>query len=835
MRPRALLLLFVSSPVFAQGTGAVAGRVTDSDGRPLGGVVVALPSLGRSVSTRATGRYVLSGVPAGRQVLQFSRIGYAASASTVAVAADTTFTLDAVLIAQPVRLGTLMVEAPSRSPDRVIDAPAAVDVVRPNAAQSTSITGQIPLALARVPGLDVVQNGVNDFNVNARGFNSAFSRKMLVLQDGRDLASVVSVRQSWGALAEPLEDFERIEIIRGPGSALYGPNAYNGVISLTTPAARDIVGTKLSLGGGELSTLRADLRHAGVWFHGRLGYRVNIGYRRSADWAQSRTARDGSDWKAEYAPATDAPPTSPRPDSLPLVGQTKDPVTGRALGTPDHVASRYGSARADYYAPGGSIVTLEGGVAREDNAVYISNRARTQIPRFLRPWARLAWNAGGTELSAWYSGFSLQGGLVSLTSGAPSYNDEAVFHLEGHTSFRFAGNAGRGVVGASAQDNAVNTKGTLLGLASDDRSDQYYGAFAQMEYAVGRVRMIGATRWDDSNLFPTQLSPKVGVVFAPTANHALRLTINRAFLTPGMGSLFLAASAGPGVENLLATENQLRADPAVGPALASVPLGKLFNNSVAVPESALGNPRLRPQTVTSYEAGYKGQLGQRFFVALDVYRARMRDFLTDQLPAGTTGVNPDFQPWTAPPEVPAANRAQVEAAVLTALAARGSRIRNGLTRLADGTTAVVLSWGNAGVVDEWGVELGSSLSLANAWTVGASYSWFDSAVRENTTALNVLTPNTPDHKGTATLEYAGRQGIRVAVDARIVAGYHWTSGIWDGDVPASQTVNLDASYRFTSHLSTYLIATNLLDQRRFQFYGASVIGRRVLAGMTARF
>jgi iron complex outermembrane receptor protein len=656
-----------------------------------------------------------------------------------------------------------------------------------------------------------------------------------VLQDGRDLASVVSVRQSWGALAQPLEDLERIEIIRGPGSALYGPNAYNGVISITTPAARDVVGTKLTLGGGELSTVRADLRHAGVWFHQRLGYRVNLGYRRSADWAKSRTARDGSDWKEEYAAATVTPPTSPGPESLPLAGQTKDPVTGRALGTPDPVVSRYGSARADYYAPSGSIATLEGGVAREDNAVYISNRARTQIPRFLRPWARLAWNTGGTGLSAWYSGFSLQGGLVSLTSGAPSYNDEAVFHLEGHTSFQFAGDAGRGVVGASIQDNAVNTKGTLLGLASDDRSDQYYGAFAQVEYTLGRVRLIGATRWDDSNLFPTQLSPKIGVVFAPTANHALRLTVNRAFLTPGMGSLFLAASAGPGVENLLPTENQLRADATIGPALADVPVGKLFTNSVAVPESALGNPRLRPQTVMSYEAGYKGQLGRRFFVTLDLYRAHMRDFLTDQLPAGTTGVNPVFQPWTAPSEVPAAARAQVEAAVLAALAARSSRIRNGLTRLADGTTAVVFSWGNAGVVDEWGVELGTSLSLANAWTLGATYSWFDSDVSQNPTALNVLSPNTPRHKGTATLEYAGRQGITVAVDARIVAGYHWASGIWDGDVPASQTVNLNAAYRLSPHLRTYVIATNLLDQRRFQFYGASVIRRRVLGGLTATF
>ncbi len=825
----AALVCALPSCGHAQSGAPVTGTVTEPDGRPLSGVVVAVQGLGLSVATDATGRYVLSRVPAGQQLLQFRRIGFAAREVTVIVTAGTPATADAVLDPQPIDLGTVVVEGVSRAPERMIDAPAAVDVVRPATAEPLSITGQVPLALARVPGLDVTQSGMNDFNVNARGFNTTLTRKMLVLQDGRDLATALVIRQTWGALAEPLEDLGRIEVIRGPGSALYGANAYNGVINITTPPARDVVGTKLTLGGGELGTARADLRHAGVSLNGRLGVRVNLGYTRSDDWTRSRTAKDGSDWKEEYAPTAATPPRSPGPERVALNGQTTDAATGRALGTPDPLVTVYGSARVDYYAANRSIVTLEGGAAQEENPVFTIGSGRNQARRLVRPWARLAWDAGGSGVSAWYSGFSLPE-MVRLASGEPVYTSEAAFHLEGRTSQSFAREAGRLVVGASVQDNEVNSKGTILGLAYDDRSDQYYGAFAQLEYRVGLVRVIGAVRWDDANLYAPQLSPKAAFVFTPTKNHALRVSVNRAFLTPSLPTLFAASAAGTGVQNLSAIEAQLRADPSVGPALAAVPNGTLFTNSAAVPESSLGNPVLAPQTVTSYEAGYKGQIGWRAFITLDAYAARIENFTTSMLP----GVNPMYPRWTAPPEVPAADRATVESAVRNALAPRGSAVQNGLTRLPDATTAVVLSFANVGTVDEWGVEFGSSISLSRVLTTSASYAWYNSAIRDNV-AGNVLSPNTPRNKGVISLTYAGRQGIDVGVDARIVSGYHWTTGLWDGDIPASQMVNLSAGYRINPHLRVFANATNLFDQQHFEVYGGSVIGRRVLAALTSTF
>jgi outer membrane receptor for ferrienterochelin and colicins len=826
-----ILVGTLPSSAHAQARGTITGKVTESNGRPLSGVVVTVQGVGLSVATSASGRYVLASVSAGQHQLLFRRIGYGAHDVSITVTADTSTTVDAVLDPEAVDLGAVVVEGVSRAPERMIDAPAAVSVVRRTTGEPLSITGQVPLALTRVPGLDVPQSAVNDFNVNARGFNTLLSRKMLVLQDGRDLGTVLVLRQTWGALSLPLEDLERIEVIRGPGSALYGPNAYNGVINVTTPDAREIVGTKLTLGGGELGTLRADLRQGGLLFHDRVGYRVNIGYTRSEDWSRSRTARDSSDWRQEYAPATSTSPSAPGVDSIPLRGQTRDSMTHQALGTPDPLVTSYGSARVDYYTANG-MLTLESGVAREQNPVFMTGPSRNQARELVRPWARLAWQDGRSVLSASYSGAWLPDGQVVLASGARSHARESAYQLEGHTSRWFAPDAGRVVVGASVQNKRADTKGTLLGSANDDRSDHYYGVFTQVEYRVlAPVRLVGAVRVDNADIHSAQFSPKVAVVVTPVQNHTLRAGVSRAFLTPNLTQLFVRVPTRSGIQNLSAIEAQLRADTVVGPALASVPNGTLFTNSGAVPDSTLGNPDLLPQTMISYEAGYRGQFGRSAFLTVDVYAAHIEDFTTPLLPAGTTHLNPLYEPWTAPTEVPAASREAVEAAAYSALAIRGSRIQNGLTRLPDGTTAIVLTTGNAGTVTAWGLEVGSEVSLTRALTLSATYTWFNAAI-QNDLVGNVLSANTPRNKGTVSLAYAGRQGLDVAMDARFVAGYHWTTGVWDGDIPASQNVSLSAGYRLNPHVRAFFDATNLLDQPRFEVYGGSVNGRRVLVGMT---
>ncbi len=813
----------------AQGPVAIAGTVTSAlDGLPLGGVTIRVEGTSLIATTGTQGSYRLARVPPGTQTLVFQLLGYATRRVTLDASASST-TLDVVLDASPVRLGEIVVEGASRGPERLLQAPAAVALVELPPARLATVTNQAPLAFASLPGVDVVQNGLNDFNINARGFNASLARSVLVLQDGRDLSVPLLGSQEWAAISFPLDE-TKVEFIRGPGSALYGANAFTGVVNIETPAARDLTGTRVTLAGGELSTMRADFRYATVLPSGKFGLRATGGYTRSASWSRSRTRLDRADFADEYAGATSSPVNPPPPgfELIPLAGQSRDQTTGQALGTPNDLQSLYGAGRLDYYAPRGSVGTLEGGVARADNEVFVTAIGRVQVLRSLRPWLRVAWDSPALDLSASYSGRRATKPQVQLASGLQIEDESAAYQVEGRYTRLLLAGGGRLIVGGSFRESQVDSKNTLMAPQDDQRTDRYYSGYAQLEYdRLPRIRLLGAVRWDQSDLFDAEFSPKGSVVFSLTADHAIRFGVNRAFLTPSQVEFFLQTTAG--TQNLAPLEAGLRASP-LGPALAGVPNGQLFTNSAAVPVIARGNPDLVPEKVTSYELGYKGQISNRFFATLDAYWSRVKDFVTTLLPAPV--VNPAFQAWTAPAAVPDPYRATVESAVRAALA--GTPAQLALTRLPDGTTAIVLSYGNAGVVHEWGVELGAWGSLTSELSLGASYTFFDFDVRQQLQG-DVLLPNTPRHKGSGSVRYDGRQGFELGLDVRLVEAYQWASGVNQGPIPGSQIVNADASYQLHRNARLQLIATNLLDQRRYHIYGGSVIGRRMLGGLTVTF
>ncbi len=860
-------LLLVASPALAQETGTVTGTVRRAaDGEALSSVSVTVQSTGISTITNTDGRYTLRRMPTGSQTIVFRWLGYKPTEVAVTVDPGATVTADASLEAVTISLTEIVVEGASRAPDRIVEAPAAISVVPPQVLQSVSITGQAPVALQAVPGVDVVQSGVNDFNVNARGFNSSLNRRVLVLQDGRDLAIAFLGSQEWNGLTQPLEDLGKVEMVRGPGSALYGANAFSGVVNITTPTAREVVGTKVTLAGGELETFRGDFRHAGVFGDGRFGYRVNGGYNRSDTYSRSRTRLDGTSLASEYAPATDEP-VGPVREVLPLAGQTVD-AAGDAVGDRDPLKNAYGAGRLDYYADNGTVISVDGGAAEVKNEIFVTGIGRVQVPRAIKPFVRAAVAAERYNVFAYWNSRTSLDPQVSLQSGQALEERSDIFHVEGQQNWNFMQDRGRVVYGASFRNTHVNTDGTLMDPANDNRSDNLYSGYGQVEYrVVPKVRLVGAIRFDDGDLIDAQVSPKGAVVFSPNENHSFRFSVNRAFQTPNYSEFFLrvpvaAPTASPatleaGIQSYYAA---VRASlPPAALAGLTITDDLPWNFSPQTQALALGNASLDVETVTGWEVGYKGSLTSKAYVTADFYINQLRNFVTDLLP----GVNPAYPSFgladgvNVPAELAALDQriqqldgagqlppgaaAQLRGPIPVLLGGyaqltAGTTLQgaNALATLPGGTRAIVLSYTNAGKVTERGLELGVGYQLTPEFRGDVTFTGFDFTVN-SFRAGDQLLPNTPSKKASLSLTYAGLQGVDANVTVRLVDGYQWAAGVFQGYVPSNEFVNVSAGYRINNYLRVHATATNVLDEKRFQLYGGSVIGRRVLGGFTAGF
>jgi outer membrane receptor protein involved in Fe transport len=839
-----LALILAPSVALAQGEGTVTGKVTrldDNSPLPSVQVTVRTPQTTLTTVTGPDGEYTLRRVPEGPQTVTFRWLGYRPSEAQAMIQAGGTVTVNAGLQPVPVALTELVVSAPSRAPERIVEAPAAVSVVDPQALQNTTLTGQAPLALQEVPGVDLVQSGVNDFNVNARGFNSSLNRRMLVLQDGRDLSIAFLGAQEWNGMTQPLEDLGRMEVVRGPGSALYGANAFSGVINIATPTAREALGTRLTLGGGELETIRGDLRHASVF------------------------GNDSSSLRQEYAGATDEP-VGPNRELTPLAGQTKDPVTGAPGGERQDLRNLYGSARLDYYLDNGSVLSADGGAAQVENEVFVTGIGRVQVLKAIKPYARLAWAADRFNVFGFWNSRTSLDPQIALSSGAPLEERSDIFHVEAQTNLNFQEERGRVVVGGSYRNTLVNTSGTLMNLANDDRSDDYYSGYGQVEYKLTeQFRVVGAARVDDGTLFETQFSPKGALVFSPAESHSFRFSVNRAFQTPNYSEFYLQAAAaapstGPaqvegGIESYY-TQIQASLPPA---ALAGLTLHTSlpWNFSPQTQVLALGNADLDVETVLGWELGYKGSLPNGLYFTADFYIHSLENFVTDLLP----GVNSSYQTFqltdggiNVPADLTAMGQridqleagGQISPAQAAALRAPLPTLQGGyaavaagttiggvpaLASLPDGSRAVVLSYTNAGDVTERGVEFGVGYQFSPEIRGDVSFTGFDFEVNSQQ-AGDQLLPNTPSKKATFGLTYTGSR-FDANASIRLVDGYQWSAGVFQGYVPAAELLNLGAGFQVTNSLRLQGTATNLLDQEHFQLYGGSVLRRRVLLGLTA--
>ena len=168
-------------------------------------------------------------------------------------------------------LAQITVHSVSRQPTRLADAPAAIALISGDDIRRSGAT-TLPEALRLAPNLQVADLGGQDYAITARGLSSRLENKLLVMIDGRSVYSPLFSGVYWDSQDVLMEDIDRIEVISGPGSTIWGANAVNGVINIITKPASATQGSFASASVGAQGRREA-VRHGGKLDNG-AAYRV---------------------------------------------------------------------------------------------------------------------------------------------------------------------------------------------------------------------------------------------------------------------------------------------------------------------------------------------------------------------------------------------------------------------------------------------------------------------------------------------------------------------------------------------------------------------------------
>jgi outer membrane receptor protein involved in Fe transport len=468
----------------------------------------------------------------------------------------------------------------SRRAQSSLEAPNATTVITDEDIRLSGATSLVEL-LRRVPGADVMSLGVGSANLSLRGFNQRIANKVLVLIDGRSEYQDFVGTTLWSSLPIGLEEIERIEVIRGPGSALYGANAMLGVVNIITRAPGTGPRAQLhgTVGGGHTAS-GSFLSHGAT---GALRYRLSVGYGQADKWS-----RDFDD--------------------------NRQDVVARAPSTEVGYRGARGNVATEYTFAPGLELGLSSGVHRFATELYPLGVLRNFFLDGINAYGKADAGLGPVKLKAFWNHLQLEAG--------PQY--EAIGHrtlVTTVTSHVFNGEAlfSKGFELAGEHILNVGVEGRLKRLAwsylgPELKEEFHAAAFVQDEWRPVRpLRLLASYRVDRHPLLNggqpgLAHSPRVSAIFIPFEGHAFRASGASAFREP----------------TLLESYTDLRI-PAPGvPGASALTQGSLT---------------LRPERLVAFELGYRGEaptVGVDWDIAL--YQNTVKDLIglsaVQRLPAG---------------------------------------------------------------------------------------------------------------------------------------------------------------------------------------------------------
>jgi len=531
---RAVIAVPFAAAALAAQTGTISGKVTDAtSGRPLENSQIqaqAAGGLSYGAVSGADGSFRVVNLPDGSYTVTIRALGYQ---QRVFSAQRAGANITAALVERTTQLNQTVVTASRSRPEKALDAPASISVITSEQiAERPAIT--VTDHLRNSPGVDINRGGIAQANIVARGFNNAFSGSMLMLQDYR-FAGVPSLRVNVPFLMTGTnEDIDRMEVLLGPASALYGPNSANGVLHVITKSPFNSQGTTISVDGGERSIIRTGVRHAGK-LNDKLAYKVSGEYMQGKDWEYNDRAE---------------PATFPTTSNVPASRR------GQANQRNFDLQRMSGEARVDVrptenseaittlgYTKVGSGLELTGanGSSQIKNWTYMNLQQRFR-------WNRLFAQAFINNSNAGNDTSTSDNGTYLLRSGQPIVDKSRVAAVQIQHGFDL-GKKQSFTYGADYIWTNPRSGGTINGANENVDNVTEYGAYIQSSTKpTKQLELLLAARGDANTVISGNFfSPRAALIIKPTANQNIRFTFNRAFSTPANFSFFLDLIQSPNI------------------------------------------------------------------------------------------------------------------------------------------------------------------------------------------------------------------------------------------------------------------------------------------------
>ncbi|MTB53434.1 TonB-dependent receptor [Lewinella sp. W8] len=804
MRYTLLILLFSlgSGVLFAQ-RATVSGLVAADDGSPLPGATIGVSGSSLGAFSDADGSYSLTLDP-GTYTLQVTFIGYANATEEITVSAGQALTLNFTLT-EGFELNEVVVSG-SRQPERITESPATIETIFSR--EILEYAGNPAELVARQKGVDYFRAGLAAPAFNIRGFNSNFNAKNLQVTDGR-FSTLVATGLPFGPLNTTIkEDIEQVELILGPNSTLYGPNAHNGLLNTITKDPRQYQGTTFTLNPGVTGDgdafFSARIRHAQV-LSDKLAFKVTGEYTTGTEfeWADSVFI-----------------------DRVGAVDTLGNPI-------PDGQAEGYEELELDrdveflrgefalHYDPSDKLnFKLAGGMS---NSTYLSptNVGRNQIKDWQVGYLQLKASGNHWFAQAYYTSSKtdstysiddrtkqyyrlLDAGFSDAEARGPlSYASGALFQDASNrlnTEFQYYNTFGqlKVVGGVQYQLDRANSRGTYL---LDENEDDFIevsqlGAYAHLTYDFGGGwRGLAAARADNHEIYDFNFVPKLGLLKIGEMG-TWRLTYGQGIAAPTILNMFGNLFGGLILGN------------AEGFTLAD---GSMVEKQ-------------RVEKISTFELGYRGQLKKsKLFLDANAYYNISRDFLSPVTVVGVTTERGD-----TPIE-------EVQAAFGT-------------------FGGLVATYINFGEVNTFGADFNLTYYFQPELSAYVNYSYFDYSVDEDNTEendfngdgvvnfLDILV-NAPTHKVGAGLNYSGDKwfgslfgrwvqeydyfssfqiasrsypdlvyrGRPIIEDARSADSYNY------GPLGGFVTFDASVGYRFSDRVTLSLAANNLFNTELREF------------------